>query len=1271
MNKGFLVVILAICLQAAAFAQDINGRIIGTISDINGAIPNATIVIKDNQTGKERTITGKDDGTFEVSQLEFGTYTVTISASGYKTFTAENVKIDVGREFSLKAVLEVGQITEQVTITAEGIEQINSTNAELTTTVSEKQIRELPLNGRNPLNLISLQAGANPTTDSINGQRSSSTTVTRDGVNVQDNLIRTGAFVSDQPTTDDTGEFTLVTQNAGVQQGGGSSQVQLVTPRGGRDFHGSLYAFNRNSYFAANSVFNKQTGIERAFLNRNQFGGSISGPLPIFNFGEGGPMFLKNKAFFFFNYEGFRLAQQVTASGTTLLPQSRNGDFTYLDTVTGQLRTVNVLTGAGLNLAGNNLTVFNNAGGVLSVDPIIQSEILNQLPTSGNGTTTGINFLQTVSFLRGNPETRNAVTGRFDLDINDRNAVNFVYKWNKNLDARTEAGYSTGFSPVANVNQGGPTTLYNGSYRYSPTSNFSNEFRAAAQFSSPFFFSDELPPYIIGVPLVTNPQNSYTRQGRDTTYYTLQDNAVYTIGNHSLRFGGAAEFYKFDLNLSFGTTPQYNITDTVNPNTPGLETALLPGSISATDLARANSLRFLLAGIIGSGSVSANLVSREQGYVLGAPLIESLNFNIYSAYINDQWRIRPNFTLNLGLRYEYYTPLENPEGLFLETVIPNPNDLTSITSPNGVTNYVGTNVGRNGRFFNPDKNNFAPSVSFAYSPRFETGLFSKLLGGGTVLRGGFRLTYINDEYVAAPEIFLRSNQGLGTATAVARGSNGDTRLRATLSPRLGFEALPTFTTPTFVAPPRSFETINAEGGFLGGVYGIDPNYKMPEAYEWNFGIQRDIGFNTVLEVRYVGSSSNTLIGAVDYNEINYPAGYLEDFIKAQQNCRLQGATRPGGATAFDPGFLCTSAAYNPAIAGSQPLTVFNQLGGAGFLTNATVRSFIQQGRPGSLAQFYVQNGVQGNLQFQATDEIFSAIVLQNTIKYRYNALQAEIRRRFSDGLSFQANYTFGKVLANSLADDQNRFQFFQDNDNPGLNYGRADYDRTHTVNINAIYELPFGRGKKFLNQGGLLNAIFGGWQVTSIVNLSSGVPINILDARSTLATTGKSGRQSATSSLTADELRKLTGIFHTPNGTYFFNPSILYATASNGTVSQRVDLTQPLPAGFTLVSVRAASPINVAPFEGQVFFFNKPGETGNLPRNFLNSTPYYNWDAGLSKNFRLGETMRLQFRVEAFNVLNSRIPALVSDISVDSNFFGRIDSNYSPRIFQFGARFDF
>jgi hypothetical protein len=265
-------------------------------------------------------------------------------------------------------------------------------------------------------------------------------------------------------------------------------------------------------------------------------------------------------------------------------------------------------------------------------------------------------------------------------------------------------------------------------------------------------------------------------------------------------------------------------------------------------------------------------------------------------------------------------------------------------------------------------------------------------------------------------------------------------------------------------------------------------------------------------------------------------------------------------------------------------------------------------------------------------------------------------------------------ILSDVNSDQNRQGTFLDNNNPRLNYGRADYDRTHTVNANAIYELPFGKGRKFLNKGGISDVIFGGFQISSIINLSSGAPIGIIDPRTTFNTRG-TGRQSARTNLTGSEIKKLIGVFNTPNGIYIVDPSVLNATirnASTGVTQSGFDLNQPLPAGFTLVSVRAASTIDQAPFPNQKFFFNKAGEYGNIPTNIVNSVPYLNWDASLSKSIRFGETMRLQVRVEAFNVLNSHVPAFGSDLNIDSNSFGRVTtSQTTPRILQFGARFDF
>ncbi len=1282
-NKLLAAFAVSLLLASAIFAQNTTGKIVGTVSAADGAVAGASITVTDDQTGKERTVTTNSNGAYEVPQLEFGSYSVRIAATGFKTFVATKVKIDAGREYQLNAQLEVGQIVEQVVVTA-GAEPINASNAELSMTISREQIRELPLNGRNPLALISLTPGAGPTTNSINGQRSSSTTITRDGLNVQDNFIRTGAFVDDRPTVDDIAEFTITTQNAGAELGGGASLIQLVTPRGGSEFHGNLYEFNRNSKFTANSFFNNASpdaqgnAIPKAFLNRNEFGGSISGPSPFFRFGEGGPAFVKNKAFFFFNYEGFRLAQQVSATATTLLPQARTGNFSFIDTVTGQTRTVNVLTGAGF---ASPLTA--GQGGVLGIDPIIQARILNNLPASGNGLTTGINLTQQINFNRSNPVTRNQWVARYDVEANDRNSFNVVYKRKTETNSRTDI--ASGFSVVPFVNQIDPTHFLSAAYQWIGSANFSNEVRGGFQFTRPFFNESNIPPdyFIGGLPLaITHPEGSFTDQGRDTKYYNIQDNAVYSFGNHSFRFGGQIEFQKLLSVVNFGVLPTYTISTTANANTPGL-TANQIGGINTTDLARANALRYLLGGIIGTATQTFNLIDPQTGYASTSD-IQPLDYKIYSGYFSDQWRLRPNFTLNLGLRYEYYTPLHSPVGNYLEPVIQNGDLVGSILDPNGQLDIIGGNSGRAGTFTKPDRDNFGPNVSFAYSPRAEKGFLSRILSDSFVLRGGVRVNYVNDEYVKSTSTLLGGNPGLRSFTSST--VNGSGTFRAALTPRGIFGPIPTFAVPPFTPPPLSFEqnNINQAGAQM---FGVDPNLQVQRVYEYNFGIQRNIGFNTVLEVRYVGGQSNDLIQTTTFNQLDIRStGFLSDFQKAQQNCRLQGATRPGGSTAFDPMFLCTDARFNPAIPGSQPLNVFAGLVNGGFLNDVgTILPLIQAGRVGSLAQFYFLNGLNGSVPIVSNPNLFIDEILTNSGRFRYNGLQAEVRRRFANGIAVQANYTFQKTLTDIPFEDQNRQGEIQDNNNPNLNYSRPDYDRTHTFNFNAIYELPFGRGKRFLNDLGWADRVVGGWQFTSVLNWVSGPPIGVVDPRSTSTITFQSGRQTATTSLSIPELKKLTGIFNTPNGIYYFDPKILCATATapgRPTLSC-FDLWQPLPAGYTLASVRGASPLGQAPFPGQVFFFNEAGSTGNMQRNALNGMPYFNWDAGLSKNIRLGETRRLQIRVEAFNVLNNQVPffgtlsaygnaANAARLDVNSNNFGRVTQIYNtPRIIQFGARFDF
>jgi hypothetical protein len=1137
-------------------------------------------------------------------------------------------------------------------------------------------------------------AGVNPLTSSINGQRSTVTNYTRDGMNVQDNFIRLGGFVQDRPTVDDTGEFTAVLQNAGAEFSS-SQTIQLVTPRGGSDFHGALYEFNRNSKFGANSFFGNFNGTPRAFLNRNQFGGTISGPSPLPRFGEGGPSLIRNKAFFFFNTEIFRQASKVNGSSTTLLPFARNGSFIYVPTcataaacnaagvVLGQPRTVNVLNGAGLNTAAlnaNNQNIFGLAGGTIGIDPAVQTRILDLLPTAGNGNTAGINFTQAVNFQVAAPSIRDAQTGRFDVEINDKHQVNFVYKRTFDDNARTDLNF--GFLSTPMVFQGATTTLYIGAWRWTPNSRFSNEVRVGRQYSNPFFdegdsvaddfvFSNAQGNNTLSG-IITNPTGAFRSQGRNTWYHNIQDNGSYSFGNHSIRFGFNRDRFDIVASNLANITPLYAFTTTGNPNTPGLLNANFPGGVSTTDLARINGLRYLLSGQIGASSVRANLVDLQTGFRLGYPSIQQFVYSIWSGYVQDQWRISPTLTANVGLRYDFYTPLNNPQGVYLESRVADGQTPTDAAlNPAGVYQALGGNSGNPGDFSKADKNNFGPTVSLAWSPNFESGFLKSLFPGqgATVLRGGYRISYNNNEYVRTPDNAYGQLVGLG-AQNINAFQGGSAQLRSVITPRADAPTFPgvpaNFVAPPVPTLPITYATNNALAARQGLVWVFDPDIQAPLVHEYNFGIQREIGWKSVIEARYVGSQSSQTWRSIDTNQVNIRSnGFLTDFIRARENCRLQALSlNPNNSIT-----ACTSAAFNPNIAGSQQLPVFNNLGSAGLLTNGTILGLIQQGLPGELAAIYAINGLAGTVPILANPNAFVANVTTNGGLYRYNSMQLEIRRRWADGFSYQVNYTFQKILADSLQDTQQSVDPYLDNANLKLNYARPNYDRTHTINANANIELPFGKGQRWLNEG-WASKIFGGFQMTNIVNISSGAPLTISDARGTLNRSGRSGLQAATSTLTTDQIKDLIGIFRTPNGVFFINPSVLEARTPTG---QIVDLNQQLPAGVRPqdLTIRGASPIGTAPFAGQVFFHNAPGSTGNLPMFFLNGPWFFNWNAGFFRNFRLGETTNIQIRAEAFNVLNRASFNSPGSLDVSSTAFGRINGSSAARIVQFGFRLDF
>lgn len=1240
-----MVTVALLLTQFAIQAQTTSGRLIVTVSGPDGVLPGAKIVLTDDKSGRELTSVTNDQGTFSFVQLDVGTYTVNITATGFKAYKT-NVTINVAQEYSLNPTLQLGDITETVVVTA-GQDLINSSSGELSKTVNERQLTELPLNGRNPLNLILLQPGtaSNPSQNTtINGFRTSSTNIVRDGVNIQDNFIRSNAtdFAPGRPSVDDVGEFTLVTQS-GADRGFGGPQVELVTPRGQNKFHGTLFEYNRNSKFGANNFFNnaagsfgpndalviagiKQVGDKRtprAFRNRNQFGGNFSGPV------------IKEKLFFFGYYEGIRDIVPANKLTTTLTPNARSGIFTYTRSDNGQLQSVN-LFGAGILTCPTTNPACNIPAGVnpASVTRFISRLPGGNTPEAGDGrNTTGYRFSQASN------TTRNSFTTRIDYNISDNHSVNGVYNYNDESNLRSDIDGS--FNTTPEVVQPAKVKFLSLAWRSTWASNLVNELRGGFITSKPDFLrSNANPAFFVTTPLVTNPEVTFQEQGRKVDTVNISDTMDWIKGNHSFRFGGQFQSVKIDAYNDAGVVASFGSgTNTLTPSIPTASftnVAFFPGGVPTAQRATANSLVALLAGFITSGAKSFNVTSQDSGFVDGATQRRIFKYQAYSGFINDQWRIRPSLTLNLGLRYELYTALESVNGLALEPAINGADPIAAILNPAGVYQFIGGNAGKKNRFNKTDKNNWAPVLSFAYSPQVDGGFLGRLLGNGkSVFRGGFRYSYINDELVRAPDNALLGNQGLNLASN-AFGPAATT----SLNDRLG-GALTPIPVPVFSAT-RTYAQNNTLAGLFGTVFAVDPNIQMPRVTEYSFGYQRELPWNTAMEIRYVGNRSTNLLRGIDYNQINIRTnGFLDDFNRARSN------------------FLLTGNANCAPAPGCQVLTVFPNLGGGGLLTNATVTGQLVAGTPADLAIIYVTNALSGTVNFLPNPNAGVADLLTNGASSYYNGLQAEVIRRFSSGWYIQANYTFSKTLTDGQGTGQTRFEPFLDNLQPDLEYSRADFDQTHVFNLNTIYELPFGKGKRFLNRSGILNQIVGGWQINTIMRFGSGAPITFTDARGTLNRAARAGRQTALTSLTAAELQQLVGTFVTQNGVFFINPTALGRDPVTGL------LTAP---GATGAGTRG---FGQTPFTGQVFFNNAPGQTSGLRRAVVNGPSTFNTDFSLFKNFRISENMRLQIRGELFNAFNqvNFVPGQFLD--VNGTNFGRITTTFAPRVVQFAGRFTF
>ncbi|HEU0119080.1 MAG TPA: TonB-dependent receptor, partial [Bryobacteraceae bacterium] len=717
---------------AAAWAQD-SATLTGTAMDSSGAsVAGAKILLyfDDGAEPLARAFSG-ENGVFLLPGLRPGTYRLTVEAGGFQKKTVRGIRLETGTERSVGALtLAVGSVTESVEVTAPA-SAVQTGNAEVANTVSNEQIRRLPVLDRSPISLIRTQAGVTlgRGATTVNGMRVSFTNVTLDGVNIQDNTVRNSTldFLPNLLLLDQVAEMTVATSNTGSAAGLGAAQVTLTTPSGGNAFHGSAIWYNRNNAYAANPWFNNRDRLGRAFLNQNQAGGSLGGAI------------VPNRLFFYANYEAFLLRQQTSVNRTILTGTARQGDFVYRG-AGGAVQQVNLLRLRGL-----------------AIDPFVRG-VLDRVPGPeninnfrvGDSSDTLVRNTGGYSFLAQNNRTRYNATGKLDYVHSERNHISGSYLWNSDLLDRVDGNTHNDYSRVPKTRNDNQTNFTAVTWRWNPRPSVTNELRGGFNFAPVnFVTTEDLGTFLVGGYTFSNPVNQLMLpETRMTRTFNYQDNLSWTRGRHTVSLGFQGQSVNTISRADNGIRPNWTIG--FAPGNPmALSAADLPG-IGQADLAAANTLLATLGGFVVTGTQKFNAEDSRSGFTQGTPRKVDYRYHNWAGYLQDQWRVNRRLTLQMGLRYEYWTRLEERNGLSLLPVIPAGQSPIDTLLTNSTLDFAGSMAGR--PWYNKDLNNFAPNFGFAFDP---TGK------GKTSIRGGYSVHFVNDQLlVALDNNVISTNDGL-------------------------------------------------------------------------------------------------------------------------------------------------------------------------------------------------------------------------------------------------------------------------------------------------------------------------------------------------------------------------------------------------------------------------------------------------------------------------------------------------------------------------------
>jgi hypothetical protein len=1200
--------VLGLALATHLSAQAPEGRIVGVVHDQSGAvIPQATITVINEGTNAKFAAKSGPEGGFSVPSLSAGSYKVEITAAGFRRATYNNVAVLPAREYSLTATLTIGQASENVEVIA-GQEMVNTTSAELVKSITTDQVKNLPLNGHDINGLITIQPGANTSARTgntiINGARPSWTQVTVEGINIQDPFIRDNAldYLPNRPSTENVSEFSMSTSTQGAEAASASSSsIRMVMPSGTNTFHGKVFWYNRNSALAANEWFNNHSGVKRPPLNRNDFGANLAGPI------------FKNKLFFFGFYEGRR--QRSGQQRNATIPANDDylqGQFRYVrpsDNTVQSVNIINVLSGVSLDPKIQQL---------LSTEPKASSVNNYQTGNSKSGL-----LLNTAGFQQNQSynNDRNAIGTKIVYDLNVKNQISGVFQQIHELTLRPS------YDPVnivsAITNDSTPR-LFTGAWRYTASNNLVNNVRFGANlvrapFASSYKNTMGWLPAASSVSSnvatmssigVAPTQVLFQPQGRYSRVWQFLDDVSYVKGSHTFTFGGSWQTSRVQAFNSAGLIPTYTFTfGAAAPKNIQLTAANFPGSsISSTDLSNANNLRAFLGGVISGDSQTFEVKDKTSGYIAGQQNLRNYRYDDTSMYFSDKWRLLPNLTITAGLKWEYFTPLSEQNGLLTGPVFTGLGT-ADLMSPNLTIDFL-----KNNRSYNPDRMNFAPALGFAWDP-FKNGKMS--------VRGGYTMTYVDDNMIT----FATNAASVGNA-----GVETIVTQTGLYNPLSG--GAPNIPTPTFKMPRTLADQLAVSS--TGAVWALDPKAKTPMAHLVTLGVERELFKQSSVSVFYVGTFGRRMLRGLDLNQNTATSNkaFLDDFNRARNNGYLAQAQ----TGIFNP-------AYDNSVTGSQPLTYLPNITALnGYLTYSTLVSYMQQNQAASYADFLVQNrAVFTNSKdlFLPNPSIYVVDWGTNGSSSNYNSLQIEAKKRTSAGLTAQGSYVWSKLLADSQ-NIQSRFDPLLDNARPGLARARGDYDMRHSVKGSVSYDLPFGHNKAFLSgANGVADKVIGGWAMSTMFTWTSGNPFSIRSDRGTFNRGGRTtGHQGAVSSLSQDYVKKLLGVRQSANGAmYYIDPKVTDPNTGKAVGPDNQNNT-------------ASTNFN------QVFSNPTAGNIGSLGIFAFDGPSYSNIDFSLQKQTRVTERVNTSFRFEMFNMLN-HASFYYGDDEINGTSFGKMVSTQS------------